>query len=66
MSPPVELGGADIGITGKDILMEVGSDGYYEPLDLKLATCRLMAAAPVEPDHNSQTSSRGKQVCEYR
>lgn len=44
----VELGSADIGITGKDILMEVGSDGYYEPLDLKLATCRLMTAAPVD------------------
>ena len=29
----VELGSADIGITGKDILMENGSDGYYEPLD---------------------------------
>ena len=43
----VELGSADIGITGKDILMENGSDGYYEPLDLKLATCRLMTAAPV-------------------
>jgi len=44
----VELGSADIGITGKDILMEVGSDSYYEPLDLKLATCRLMTAAPVD------------------
>ena len=43
----VELGSADIGITGKDILMENGSDGYYEPLDLKLATCRLMTAALV-------------------
>jgi ATP phosphoribosyltransferase len=43
----VELGSADIGITGKDILMENGSDGYYEPLDLKLATCKLMTAAPV-------------------
>jgi ATP phosphoribosyltransferase len=43
----VELGSADIGITGKDILMENGSDGYYEPLDLKLAKCRLMTAAPV-------------------
>jgi ATP phosphoribosyltransferase len=43
----VELGSADIGITGKDILMENGSEGYYEPLDLKLATCRLMTAAPV-------------------
>ena len=43
----VELGSADIGITGKDILMENGSEGYYEPLDLKLATCRLMTAAPI-------------------
>lgn len=44
----VELGSADIGITGKDILMENGSNGYYEPLDLKLARCRLMTAGPVE------------------
>ncbi|MDG2089623.1 MAG: ATP phosphoribosyltransferase [Gammaproteobacteria bacterium] len=43
----VELGSADIGITGKDIIMENGSQGYYEPLDLKLATCRLMTASPV-------------------
>lgn len=48
----VELGSADIGITGKDILMEVGSEGYYEPLDLKLATCRLMTAAPVNQSGN--------------
>ncbi|MDT8398772.1 MAG: ATP phosphoribosyltransferase, partial [Pseudomonadales bacterium] len=37
----------DIGITGKDIIMENGSQGYYEPLDLKLAKCRMMTAAPV-------------------
>ena len=43
----VELGSADIGITGKDILMENGSNGYYEPLDLKLARCKLMTAAPI-------------------
>ena len=43
----VELGSADIGITGKDIIMENGSQGYYELLDLKLATCRLMTARPV-------------------
>lgn len=42
----VELGSADIGIAGKDVLMEAGSDGYYEPLDLKLATCELMTAVP--------------------
>jgi ATP phosphoribosyltransferase len=48
----VELGSADIGITGKDILMENGSDGYYEPLDLKLAKCKLMTAAPVNQTAN--------------
>lgn len=44
----VELGSADIGIAGKDVLMENGSQAYYEPLDLKIARCRLMTAAPVE------------------
>lgn len=44
----VELGSADIGIAGKDVLMESGSQAFYEPLDLKLARCRLMTAAPVE------------------
>lgn len=47
----VELGCADIGITGKDIIMENGSNGFYEPLDLKLATCRLMTARPVNQVH---------------
>jgi len=43
----VELGSADIGIAGKDMILEYGSRGFYEPLDLKLACCRLMTAAPV-------------------
>ena len=42
----VALGSADIGIAGKDVLMETGSDGYYEPIDLKLAVCKLMTAVP--------------------
>src|SRR5690606_36044905 len=40
----VELGSADIGIAGKDMIMEYASAGYYEPLDLKIACCRLMTA----------------------
>src|SRR5690606_37680798 len=44
----VELGCADIGIAGKDILLETDSQAYYEPLDLKIARCRLMTAAAVE------------------
>ena len=43
----VELGSADIGIAGKDMIMEYGSRGFYELLDLKIARCRLMTAAPV-------------------
>ncbi len=43
----VEFGSADIGVVGKDLLMEYGEDSFYEPLDLKLARCRLMTAAPV-------------------
>ncbi len=41
----VQHGVADLGIAGKDVLMEHGFDGLYEPLDLKIATCRLMTAA---------------------
>jgi ATP phosphoribosyltransferase len=41
----VQYGAADIGVTGKDVLMEHGAEGLYEPLDLKIATCRLMTAA---------------------
>jgi ATP phosphoribosyltransferase len=43
----VEFGSADIGVVGKDLLMEHGSEEFYEPLDLRLARCRLMTAAPV-------------------
>ncbi|MEK6806346.1 MAG: ATP phosphoribosyltransferase [Pseudomonadota bacterium] len=42
----VEHGAADLGIVGKDVLMEHGSDSLYEPLDLGLAKCRLSVAAP--------------------
>ena len=41
----VEYGAADLGISGKDVLMEFNSSNLYEPLDLKIATCRLMTAA---------------------
>ena len=40
----VALGGADIGVTGKDTLMESGSQGLYQPLDLKIAQCRMSVA----------------------
>lgn len=42
----VEYGAADVGIAGKDVLMEYGGGGLYEPLDLRIARCRLMVAGP--------------------
>jgi ATP phosphoribosyltransferase len=42
----VEYGAADLGITGKDTLLEYGGAGFYERLDLKIASCRIMTAAP--------------------
>jgi ATP phosphoribosyltransferase len=41
----VEYGAADMGIAGKDILLEHGAESLYEPLDLNIACCRLMTAA---------------------
>ena len=40
----VEYGAADLGVAGKDVLMEHDGDGLYEPLDLHIARCRLMVA----------------------
>ncbi|MEE8287377.1 MAG: ATP phosphoribosyltransferase [Gammaproteobacteria bacterium] len=41
----VEHGAADLGIAGKDVLLEHGGGGLYEPLDLHIARCRLVVAA---------------------
>lgn len=43
----VQFGAADLGIAGKDVLLEHQGDGYYEPLDLGIAQCKLMTAVPV-------------------
>ena len=43
----VQYGAADIGVTGKDLLLEHQGGGYYEPLDLGIARCTLMTAVPV-------------------
>ena len=40
----VQWGAADLGVAGKDVLMEHGGDGLYEPLDLRIARCRMMVA----------------------
>ena len=40
----VQYGAADLGVAGKDVLLEHGGEGLYEPLDLKIARCRMMTA----------------------
>ena len=40
----VQLGAADLGVAGKDVLLEHGVEGLYEPLDLEIARCKLMTA----------------------
>lgn len=42
--PYVQHGGADLGVAGKDVLMENGAEGIFEPLDLEIARCKLMVA----------------------
>ena len=40
----VQYGGADMGVVGKDTLIESGSQGLYQPLDLQIAKCRISVA----------------------
>jgi len=40
----VQYGAADLGVAGKDVLLEHGGEGLYERLDLKIASCKLMTA----------------------
>jgi|TARA_B110000438_G_scaffold38907_1_gene38766 ATP phosphoribosyltransferase len=51
----VEFGSADMGVAGKDLILEHGSKGFYEPLDLRIAKCRLMTAEPMVPSSTSDT-----------
>ncbi len=46
----VEYGAADVGVAGKDVLLEQSGGNLYEPLDLRIAKCRLMVAAPLGAD----------------
>jgi len=40
----VQYGAADAGVAGKDVLLEHGGDGLYQPLDLEIARCRMVVA----------------------
>ena len=57
----VELGAADLGVSGKDVLIEHGGSGMYEPLDLKIAACKLMTAAikgSVQPEGRRRVATK--------
>jgi len=57
----VRFGAADMGVSGKDMLMEHGGEGLYEVLDLKIARCRLMTAGKVgqnTPAAENKTAGR--------
>jgi ATP phosphoribosyltransferase len=49
----VENGGADLGVTGKDTLIEHGGQGLYQPLDLNIARCRVSVAVRADFDYAS-------------
>ncbi|MGH8677354.1 MAG: ATP phosphoribosyltransferase [Burkholderiales bacterium] len=49
----VQYGAADLGIAGKDLLLEHGGDGLYQPLDLGIARCRMMVAVLNEFDYDT-------------
>jgi len=59
----VQFGAADIGVAGKDLLLEHQGDGYYEPLDLGIARCKLMTAvAKGAPSHHGRLRVATKYV----
>lgn len=47
----VQHGGADLGVVGKDTLLEHGGDGLYQPLDLNIARCRMSVAVRADFDY---------------
>jgi ATP phosphoribosyltransferase len=49
----VQYGAADLGIAGKDVLLEHGGTGLYQPLDLQIAKCRMMVAVPEGFDYEA-------------
>ena len=50
----VQYGGADLGVTGLDTLLEHGGQGLYQPLDLQIAKCRMSVAVPADFDYADQ------------
>ena len=57
----VAHGAADIGVAGKDVLLEQGGEGLYQPLDLEIARCRMVVATKRGFDWNG-TVQRGARI----
>jgi len=57
----VEYGAADIGIAGKDVLLEHGGSGLYQPLDLNIAKCRMSVAVRADFDYQAAVQ-RGARI----
>jgi len=57
----VQYGAADAGIAGKDVLLEHGGEGLYQPLDLGIGRCRLVVATKRSYDW-AGTVQRGARV----
>lgn len=53
----VQYGAADFGIAGKDVLIEHGGDGLYQPLDLRIAACKMMVAVREGFDYTAATQA---------
>jgi len=63
----VQYGAADLGIAGKDVLYEQGGVGLYQPLDLKIARCKMMVAVRDDFDYfgSIRRGARLKVVTKY-
>jgi len=63
----VEYGAADLGIAGKDVLYEHGGTGLYQPLDLRIAACRMVVAVPEGFDYAAavRTGARLRVATKY-
>jgi len=56
----VQYGAADLGIAGKDVLLEHGNEGLYQPLDLRIGLCRLVVATRRDYDWSGSVQRGGR------
>ena len=56
----VQYGAADVGVAGKDVLLEHGGAGLYQPLDLGIGRCRLMVATRLGYDWTASVQRGGR------